>query len=175
MRYVKAPPGWSYSDENPFTPDGTYGAAWSCFRVIDRDDDQYSTGKSGNGPFSARFGRRVDHLEARLADFLRYESAHGRTVILAFPDGVDPDLFVAHALAHTPQADVVRPEDPRVIVHSTTAAAWWCIRADGALKAGALLASHRTSPSDTADRSELVQYLLAEPPVYKGIHYVWCA
>jgi hypothetical protein len=82
MKYRKAPPEWSYTDANPFTPDGSYGLAWSSFCILDKDDDQFFTGKCGDGPFSVRCGRRVAHLENRLIDFLHYENGQGRTAIL---------------------------------------------------------------------------------------------
>lgn len=159
MHYEIAPAGWSCSDPNPFTEDGGYGEGWSAFCVLAREDDQYLTGKSGEGPFSARFGRRVPHLRQRLADFLRYESAHGRTVIVAFPEDVDPRARVAQALAATPPPHVVRPEDPKIIVHATTVGAWQSIRRDGYLKVGA------RSKAKTA-HTEVDAYLLDEPPDY---------
>lgn len=159
MHYEIAPAGWSCSDPNPFTEDGGYGEGWSAFCVLAREDDQYLTGKSGEGPFSARFGRRVPHLRQRLADFLRYENAHGRTVIVAFPEDVDPHARVAQALAATPPPHVVRPEDPKIIVHATTVGAWQSIRRDGYLKVGA------RSKAKTA-HTEVDAYLLDEPPDY---------
>lgn len=82
------------------------------------------TGQSGNGPFSARLGRSVENLENRLIDFLLYENAPGRTVILSFPEDIDIDAFVVRALSKTPATNVVRPNDPEVVVHSTTIHAW---------------------------------------------------
>ncbi len=163
MIYRQAPPGWSYTDANPFTPDGSYGLEWSCFCILDRDDGQFFTGRSGDGPFSARFGRRVAHLENRLIDFLCYENAHNRTVILLFPEGVDVERFVARALSQTPHASVVRADDPEVIVHSTTLAAWESICTDGQLEA----ASRLPRPGRRLDPlSEVARYLRNEPPEY---------
>jgi hypothetical protein len=164
MSYLKAPPGWAYTDANPFTPDSSYGAGWSGFCILGQDDDQFTTGKSGAGPFSARFGRRVEHLATRLIDFLRYENAQGRTVILSFPDDINIDGFVAQALSQMPGPGVVRPEDPEIIVHSTTREAWRNIRADGWLKAASELSQQGriVDPS-----SEVGRYLEHEPPEYR--------
>jgi hypothetical protein len=150
-------------DANPFTPDGSYGVQWSCFCILDRDDDQFATGTSGDGPFSARFGRRVDHLETRLIDFLRYEDAHGRTVILSFPGDMDIDGYVTQALSRMPDPDAVRPDDPEIIIHSTTVDAWRKISADGQLKAASELSQqgHVVDPA-----SEVGRYLENEPPEY---------
>ena len=169
MQYIQAPAGWSCADKNPFTQDGSYGAAWSSFCLLDRADDQFCTGQNGDGPFSARFGRQVAHLELRLADFLRYEHAHHRTVILSFPEDMDGDTYVAQALSRTPAAHIVRPEDPPVIVHTTTLRAWESILSDGELKAASELAVRGQRTPDNSDApSEIDQYLSNEPPEYKS-------
>lgn len=164
MKYQKAPASWSYTEANPFTPDGSYDLGWSSFCILDIDDDQIMTGKSGDGPFSARFGRRVENLEIRLIDFLRYEYSQRRTVILSFPDDIDPDCYVSQALSRMPSPDVVRPGDPEIIIHSTTLDAWRKISADGQLKAASEL-SQQTRIVDSS--SELGRYLENEPPEYK--------
>lgn len=132
--------------------------------MLDRDDDVFITGKSGDGPFSARFGQRVAHLGTRLIDFLRYENAQGRTVILSLPEGVDVDCFVAQALSQMPDTDAVRPDDPEVLIHSTTLAAWERIRADGQLKAASGLPQCARRLLDPL--SAVAQYLQNEPPEY---------
>lgn len=166
MKYIKAPPEWSYTDGNPFTQDGSCGSEWSSFCLLDREDDQVFTGQSGNGPFSARFGRCVENLENHLIDFLRYENAHSRTVILSFPEGIDIDDFVARALSKTPVANVVRPNDPKVVVHSTTIHAWKSISADGELKAASWLGIERGQAHDVQEPSEIERYYQSEPPEY---------
>lgn len=170
LKYVQAPAGWSCTDGNPFTPDGSYSSDWSGFCVLDRNDDQFYTGRSKSGLFSARFGRKVNHLQNRLADFLRYENAHGRTVILSFPDDINMDEFVSQALSSTPEADVVRPTDPEIVVHSTTCRAWAAIRRGGELKASSRLRSEaklqRTPSSPSSEMSEIEQYYASEPPEY---------
>jgi hypothetical protein len=164
--YIHAPAGWSCTDPNPFTDDGGYGHAWSAFCIEDRDDGQFFTGRSDQGPFCARFGRGVDHLENRLADFLRYECAHGRKVILSFPDELDGDGVAARALARTPAPSVVRVGDPEMIVHSTTHRAWASIRADGELRAASQLTRGDDHSPELVMPSEVMRYYEAEPPEY---------
>ena len=163
MKYVKAPSGWSHADKNPFNPDGAYGPHWSCFCLHDSETDQFFTGAAGNGLFSARFGRRVDHLENRLIDFLRYENSHGRTVILSFPEDVDIDGFVARALSRTPDANTVRSNDPLVVVHSTTMDAWESISAEGRLRAASRRDVERCQAPDSSELSEVARYYRGEP------------
>jgi hypothetical protein len=164
--YLKAPPGWSYTDPNPFSMDGSYGRRWSAFCLEEREDDQLFTGQTGQGPFSARFGRSVPHLKRRLADFLLYENSQGRTVILSFPAGIEVDAFVHQALASAPPADQPRPEDPAVVVHSTSRLSWEGIRAAGELRAASQLEGRPrpAHPSDPLD--PLTAYLQHEPLEY---------
>lgn len=164
MEYFKAPQEWKYTDRNPFTEDGAYGWEWSCFCLLDSEGDQFYTGKSGSGLFSARFGRGVKNLEHRLVDFLRYENAQGRKVMLSFPDDVDIDAYVRQALLRAPEERSVRPDDPRVVVHSTTSDAWKSILKDRELKAASQLALKR---SGTGEPSEVELYYRNEPPEYK--------
>jgi hypothetical protein len=166
LRYQIAPNGWEHTDPNPFSPDGSYGSEWSAFCLLDREDDQFFTGKSGDGPFSACFGRMVDHLEDRLANFLCYENRHGRTVILSFPQDIDIHSYVVQALSSTPKADIVRPEDPAVLVHATTQAAWQSIRGDCELKAASQLGIKRYRSDEGSSSSLLEDYLKHEPPEY---------
>jgi len=167
MRYKKAPRGWSYIDPNPFTPDGSYELGWSSFCILDTDDDQFMTGRVGAGSFSARFGRQVEHLEARLIDFIRYENGQGRIVILSFPDDMDIDQYIQRAQSMTPEPHVVRSNDPKVIVHSTTLEAWKKICMDGQLKSAVELSQSGVQPGRILESSsEIGQYLRDEPCEY---------
>lgn len=80
-------------------------------------------------------------IEESLADFLRYESEHGRHVILIGPADVDLEGLAQQALAHTPTKLVVRPTDPRWFVHSAPTDAWVRIQECGELRSLARLRS----------------------------------
>lgn len=160
-----APASWTFEDPNPFTSDGSYGAAWSAFCILDPLDDQCVTGQSGQGPFSARFGRNTPHLAQHLADFLRYEQKKGRRVILQSPPDIDTEAYAAQALSITPAPDIIRPEDPPILVHSTRAAAWQRIQADGTLKAASLLID--TGSPNAQEPGPLDDYLQHDPPEYR--------
>ena len=166
MEYHIAPTGWTCSDPNPFSPDGSYDPSWRAFCILDQEDDYYFTGKVQNGPFSARLGRGVNHLQKRLADFIRYENSHRHNLILAFPADIDPDPYIAQAQANTPPSHQIRPEDPAIIVHSTTPNAWDHIRQDGCLKAASQLPQHPHMQT-TQNLSDVERYLRDEPGEYK--------
>lgn len=166
-KYLKAPLGWGDSDPNPFTSNGEYGSEWSAFCILDEDHNQIFTGKGSKGPFSSRFGRQVPNLTEHLVDFLKYENAHGRRVILSFPPKMDVHEFVTQALASTPELNTVRSEDPAILIHATTHAAWESIQADRALKAASQLAKKPDRSGGEAKLGEVESYLLHEPPEYK--------
>lgn len=167
LKYLKAPLGWGYSDPNPFTSNGEYSSEWSAFCILDEDHNQIFTGKSSKGSFSSRFGRQVPNLTEHLLDFLKYENDHGRRVILSFPPKMDVDEYVTHALASTPDSNTVRSEDPAILIHATTQAAWESIQADQTLKAASQLAKKPDRSGGEAKVGEIEAYLFDEPPEYK--------
>ena len=139
MKYLIAPRGWSHEDPNPFTPDGRYGAEWSCFCISGTYERLNFCGSGKNLLFTFCLGREAEHLRARFADFLRYENEHGRNVILSFPEGMETESFVQEALSETSDENAVRQDDPKWVVHSTNLEAWKGIQRDGALKSLSVL------------------------------------
>lgn len=135
-KFVLAPSGWSHEDPNPFTNDGGYGGQWSCFRVRPEADGRAISGTSSHGLYAfvvARDCRR--DLAADIADFIRYESRHGRKCIISLPPDMGGQALVERALAETPDWSVIRAKDPRWLVHSTTGEGWKAIQACGELRA----------------------------------------
>jgi hypothetical protein len=118
------------------------------------------TGSTPRGMFSVRWDRDVPDLKSRLADLFRYETRHGRAVLLCVPPDIDGDTFVSDALARTPPPHVVRDPDPQWVTHSTDLDAWARIREDGALKSSALLTAEGATPDDLGFR------VLGEPADY---------
>jgi hypothetical protein len=160
MMYLKAPSRWKPSDPNPFSDKGIYGPAWSCFCIEGMDRRANFCGGGKTGPFVFRLGVDCLSLTSSLADFLRYERQHGRQVIVACPESMDVDALVRQALRDTPPPAIVRPADPRWVVHSTTLDAWASIRADGRVKSLATLRREGKRVSG------LGQDELGEPPDY---------
>jgi hypothetical protein len=78
-------------------------------------------------------------LAEDVADFIRYESLHGRQCIISVPRDTDARAFVERAMAETPDWSVVRECDPKWLVHSTDARGWAAIQACGELRAQARL------------------------------------
>lgn len=161
--------GWSYTDPNPFVDDGAYGHDWSFFCITDTEDAGWITGREASGLFSARFGRRVEDLQSRIADFLRYETRHGRRVIVSIAGCGDVDARVRRARSTTRPDHVVLRTDPRIVAHSTTLAAWASILADGEFKSTARVRrecpTNAAQPAaDTESLNDIERYYLNEPP-----------
>jgi hypothetical protein len=163
-RWFVAPADWEPEQPNPFSADGTYEAGWSCFRVSAADDDRIRNGCQPSGLYHAAFGRRVAALDARLGDFLRYETSQGRQVIVACPADMSAEALIERGLQAAPSPTTVRPGDPRRVVHSTPLAAWSQIEACGELRSFASL----RAPDD--DQAALGELLLGDPPDYA--HYI---
>lgn len=132
--YYVAPPGWDHESENPFTTDGSYSQDWSCYRIVNSGADYMPNRRSVRGLYYILANRTVENLDVRIADFLRYENNHGRKVIISCPEDMDVDGFVQNALQHFPESSIIRPNDPKWLVHSTTLDAWENIRSDGELR-----------------------------------------
>jgi hypothetical protein len=153
VSYRAAPVAWDHLQRNPFTADGAYGPAWSHFTLRDTDDANLITGSGGTDLYGMVAGGLVERREERLADFLRYEAAHRRTVIVSAPPGLDAEALVARCLADTPPPDRPRPTDPPWLVHSTPAAAWQAIVACGEVLSSARLRRLGVAVDDQGQRA----------------------
>ncbi len=93
--YLLAPAGWTHEDPNPFSVDGAYGPQWSCFRIREEPDWVGGDRRCENGLFSFVVGRAWPRsLAVDMADFIRYESMHGRQCIVSVAGDVDARTFV---------------------------------------------------------------------------------
>ncbi|MEN6305432.1 MAG: hypothetical protein ABFD96_22100 [Armatimonadia bacterium] len=155
-----APPDWEPDQPNPFSAVGTYAEGWSCLQLSAADDDVVRNGREPSGLYMATFGRRTQHLRERLGDFLRYETGHGRRVIVALQQDTEAESFIAEALAQTSLSTSVRPHDPRWVVHSTTIEAWTMIERCGELRSAATLAGLGSLDTTLGER------LVGDPPDY---------
>jgi len=98
----------------------------------------------------------ADDFAQHVADFVRYEHAHGRKVRFR-PRRFNPSKI----LQSTPEtSNAIRPTDPRFIIHSTTLAAYEKILHDGCLKSTTQLRKNDAS-------QHAIGFLpLGEPPDY---------
>lgn len=160
LGWFAAPSGYGPDQPNPFTPDAAYGPKWSCFQLTGADNDRIVNGRHPRGQYHVAVGQRCQDPEERLGDFLRYETAHGRKVIVACPPEVPVAALVAAALVRTAPGSEVRPGDPQWVVHSTPREAWQAIAA-----CGALWSSSRLRETG-AEAPPLGEGLVGDPPDY---------
>ncbi len=135
LQYRIAPRDWTPDDPNPFSEDGAYGPEWSGFIVLAECDIHHRYGRTESGLYRFCHCTTCDGLDAHLADFLRYESGHGRTVIVSVPAGVDGEVLIHRALEETPVGPAIRETDPRWVSHSTPRLSWAAIQECGELRA----------------------------------------
>jgi len=133
--------------------------------MLDADDHIIINGTGDNGLYCFLAGRKVQNLETKLADFLKYENAHGRKVILSFPPDLAADEFVGRALQQVPDATRIRPDDPRWLVHSTSVQAWERIKACGELRSLARLRgegidARGVGPSEFREPDDYAEYVM---------------
>ncbi len=159
MKYVRPPRGCTPGDGNPFSPDGKYGPEWTGLAL---GDGNPFVGTSESGLFHYQFDRNDPNVAAIVADFIRYENEHGRAPMLFFPEDIDVDAWVAHALSVTPLPHVIRDTDPEYLVHSTSVEAGRQILRDRELKSFSRLCREGSSPSWHHLRSDS----LGEPSDY---------
>lgn len=170
--YHIAPPNWTTDTPNPFSPDGSYNG-WSCFQIENDLDQKFMHGKAKSGLFHMRFGRNVEKMEARLADFLRYEPRHGRRVIMACPDDIDVDALVERVLAEHPEGSFLTHDESRWLVHSTDLQAWKNIKKCGELRSLARLNQEGGNVlalgiMELGEPSDYAEYVMLGVPGYIG-------
>lgn len=138
----------------------------SCMVLLGSDDSNYYNGRQANGLYSARFGRTTPLLTHRIADFLRYETAMGRTTLIYSEYACDLDRVVRESLETTPAPDLPRDYDPPIVVHSTPLDRFRSIVSAGAILPSATL-------QRTGNRTRLIGFEnLGEPPDYiEFVHF----
>lgn len=122
---------WYPTDDNPFSEDGEYGDAWSCF-IYDNSIDDYSINYPNTKVYTLRVSPDADKNYRRLFVFLNYELSYGRNVILKVCDGMDGQKLLEEFYAHRGKEKPV-VADYKYMVHSTTLDAWKSIQKQGAL------------------------------------------
>jgi len=160
MRYQLVPTHWRPDDHNPLTPDGSYPLGTTA--VVVAEDASRFMGSSKSGLFHYRLPRSTPHLQAVLADLVRYEESQGRSLLVSCPDEADPATWVERALAATPPSGVIRPWDPLYLVHATTLECGRQILRDGTVRSLACLVAEGRNPP----QQELLSAVLGEPPEY---------
>ena len=136
-KYRIASTDWNQQSPNPFRTDGTYGLRWSSLTILESSDfplRYIGRYRNNEGLYCCQIGSNCPNLTLILADYITYESMHGRTVIIAAPAGTDVELMIKTAMTEYPRTSVVRPDDGEWAVHSTTLSRWERIQACGQIR-----------------------------------------
>jgi len=123
---------------------------------LDEKMQGFTCGKGPWGCYSITLNPNAEDFAYHVADFIRYENAHGRKVRLK------PRKFdLSDALNSVPKdGSVPRPSDPLFVVHSSTLTAYEKIVWDGQLKSTSQLRKEGTA-------QHAIGFLpLGEPPDY---------
>lgn len=123
-----APKGYHKDDPNPFTPDGTYGHMWTILVIDEKTKYELFQGKTKYGCYAVIMSPHHEHFHHLFADFIQYETAHGRNILLSSEKEQSLD-FTSHY-----QEAIVRPSDAPLLVHSTMLTTYAKITNDGCLK-----------------------------------------
>lgn len=123
-----APTGYTLRDPNPYAPDGSYDRTWTILTIDPALQHMVLQQRSPHGCYAVSMLPSDPHFDTRFADFIQYETDHGRKILLVSPQPMCLDFQTHYREA------AVRPSDPRLLVHSTTLPTYAKIRADGCLK-----------------------------------------
>jgi len=134
MNYKIAPDTWNESDINPFSHDGHY-YGWSLVK-LDTTINGFIMGRSSCGCYSVTFNPLNSDFNERIIDFVCYETAHERCVLISSPTyDFDKNILQNDLI----QQVNIRQSDPRWLVHSTTLALYEKIIESGFLKSATTL------------------------------------
>jgi hypothetical protein len=123
-----APKGYAPDNENPFTPDGRYGRSWTILKI-----DSYFEGVlyqqcTCHGCYEVTISPQYSYFYELIADFIQYESEYNRKILLVAERDINLEFSTNY------KERIIRPSDPRYLIHSTTLARYEKIVADGLLK-----------------------------------------
>ena len=145
---------------NPFDPSGTYDRRWTILQVVPGLGSMLLQSRNSQGMYMLSLNPGEPTFGEMLADTLQYETDHDRKVALFAPQPKEEmDRWVDGITSHY-RSPIVRPSDPRFLVHSTPLETYALIQRDGMLKSFTRL--RREGSAVTA----IGQAQLAEPEDY---------
>ena len=125
---------------NPYNGNKPYDSNWILLKLIDKADYLIYTGKSQTNIFQVIITKKCADWKYRIMDFIKYETANNKNIIVAV-SAHDLNIAKNEYNGHNPMDKFLRPNEQRVIVHSTTWDCWQSIKKDGCLKSWSVLKS----------------------------------
>jgi predicted acetyltransferase len=125
-------PNFNELTRNPYNQNLPYTDSWIMLRLVDkpqRNHLQYSEGEISK----LTLAKSSANWEFNLCDFLQYQSAHNRNIIMAVEK---KDFEFARSVYgnHSHIDNFLRPFESKVLIHSTTKESYKSILQDGYLK-----------------------------------------
>ena len=147
---------------NPVTGQAWDGS-WIIFMLTDGDYTMFCGSVNGCA-YTLKVSRKYAHWPMALGDFIGYNSAIGKNIILVLPEEEYRRALDAYGV-HTHDEPFLRVYESPVLIHSTTPEGWAGIQRDGCLKSWNQLhrqPSHEAAPIGTllGDPAELRDFIL---------------
>ena len=154
-------PSFNQTQANPFDGNRPYGEDWIMLKLVESADFTLFTGGGTDGIFRLVLTKATDHWPYRLFDFIGYESALGKHIILAI-NGEDYEAARRLYHGHSHKDTFLRPYEHPILVHTTTKQSAAAIMDDRCLKSWNAL--HRLAATR---ESAPIGSLLGDPPDYR--------
>lgn len=116
------------NDDNPFTHDGKYDRSWTILAIDENVQGMLFQQRSNHGCYVVSMTPTYAFFKELLADFIQYETDHGRRIILISKDDMSLE-FKTHY-----KETALCTSDSRFLIHSTTLSSYEKILSDGLLK-----------------------------------------
>ncbi|OEF98958.1 hypothetical protein BHF71_10550 [Vulcanibacillus modesticaldus] len=120
-------------NKNPFSDDGLYRESWAMLKLTYDEKNKNVAGKDDRNLFSVFLSKCFDGWQFHLMDFLLYEIQCNRNIILSIEkEDYEKAQIEYHNHCNTDRE--LRPFEPKVLIHSTSASSWNNIQKCGYLK-----------------------------------------
>lgn len=121
--------------ESPINPitGFKYDDSWIVLQLTSSKNYKQMCGSSNGCAYTIKVSRYNDNWKMSIGDFIGFNESKGRHMILVM-DQADLDEAKKHYETHSFNETVIRADEPRILVHSTTMESWDQIQKDGMLK-----------------------------------------
>lgn len=130
---------------NPYDNGGRYTDGWILFRLLETAPFHLHTGGGLEGLFQVTISKKATDWTFRLCDFIQYETALGKNILLAVTEKDRLEAETRYA-GHRFDDPFLREYESPVLVHTTGPESYALIRRDGCLKSWSLLHKEKALP-----------------------------
>lgn len=159
MIYITEP-GFEPRHINPFTEE-RYNGDWIVFCLTNSENYEIVNGKGNSSVYSLKVSKKHTQWELNLMDFIEYENSYCKNMILSV---AEEDLIKAKEAYenHHYNEALLRENEPKVMIHSTTREEWEQIKKDGCLKSWNSLKKEESNCT-----KQTIGELLGDPDNYR--------